>query len=148
MSIINSLKTFSKKAFNVEPKGSNIDEVLDDMASKVTPGGSGGDGSGGGSITIVHIVEENDGSRLDKTWRELDDIKNDGTVIFLQNVSAGANKEIYLYHLSYTYTNGSSDPYGVVFLNVTNMEDSSTNNKIAFTSPTEDGYPFRPKLAI
>ena len=51
MSIINSLKTFSKKAFNVEPKGSNIDEVLDDMASKVTPG------SGGGNV-IFHRVHE------------------------------------------------------------------------------------------
>lgn len=146
MSITTALKKLAKNVFGVDASGSNIDEVLDDIANNASSSGGGGDG--GRSIATVHIVEEDDGSRLDKTWRELDDIKNDGAVIFLQYVSAGANKEIYLYHLSYTYTNGSSDPYGVVFLNVTNLEDSSTENKIAFTAPTEDGYPFRPKLVI
>ena len=69
MSIINSLKTFSKKAFNVEPKGSNIDEVLDDMASKVTLGGSGSepipifkvtvnDGDPSLTVTVTDINEE------------------------------------------------------------------------------------------
>ena len=57
MSIINSLKTFSKKAFNVEPKGSNIDEVLDDMASKVTPG-SGGSGSEPIPILKATVIDD------------------------------------------------------------------------------------------
>ena len=86
MSIINSLKTFSKKAFNVEPKGSNIDEVLDDMASKVTPGSGGVSGSDDVMIFNVVPISEDNGQtsylEINATINEIEEALIDHVVLF------------------------------------------------------------------
>ena len=77
MSIINSLKTFSKKAFNVDATGSNIDEVLDDMTSKVTPGSGGGSGDSG--ITVFKINVDPSKTAKDNTMQPVEYMEIDAS---------------------------------------------------------------------
>ena len=141
MSIINSLKSFSKKAFNIEPKGSNIDEVLDDMASKVTPGSGGGDSGSGVVVYSMHkatvsIQNPETGEYIDinvfETEETLSEILNEmeSNLVYIGvNYYSGETDELWHYNI-WCVTSEESGVEGMLTLSNNCLEDSAHGEQV------------------
>lgn len=84
------LRKFFKKFFNIDAEGSSVTSILENVVENNDDIGSGSPG-GGSNVMVVHEVYNKDEFELqcilDKTWREIYDAFNAGTMVILRQIN-------------------------------------------------------------